>query len=179
MFPGPRTRDFIQTRIRGILAVVVTLGGMIAAIIAVLVVPLVSSWLDARCRDFDRLDVPLLAQACDIDLVDIGGLLAIAATIIVATLAALLVYVAIPPDGPSPRQAALPALIAGTAVGLFTALFGLIAPFLVQQWLALGIVGSVFIALVWFDLVCQALLYGAAFARLRRDRDRRRSRPLL
>jgi uncharacterized BrkB/YihY/UPF0761 family membrane protein len=179
MFPGPRTRDFLRTRIRGIVAVVVILGGMIAVVIAVFVVPLVSAWLDARCRDLGRLDVPLLTQACDIDLVEVGGLLAIAATILVATLVALLVYVAVPPDGPSLRQAALPAFIVGTTVGLFTALFGLIAPFLMQQWLALGIVGSVFIALVWFDLVFQALLYGAAFARLRRDRDRRRSRPLL
>ena len=36
----------------------------------------------------------------------------------------------------------------------------------------MGIVGSVFISLLWLYLVFQALMYGAAFARLRRDRDR-------
>jgi membrane protein len=172
MFPGPRSRDFLQTRIRGILAVVVILGGMLVAVVAVFVVPLVTAWLDARCRELDGLDVPLVAQACSIDFVEVGAIVAIMATIGVASLAALLVYVAIPPNGPTPRQALWPALLAGTAVGIFTALFGLVAPFLVSQWLALGVVGSIFISLVWFNLVFQALLYGAAYARLRRDRQR-------
>jgi uncharacterized BrkB/YihY/UPF0761 family membrane protein len=178
-FPGPRSRDFVHTRVRGILAVLVILGGMLGAVVAVLVVPLVSSWLDERCRDLGGLDVPLVTQACGLDLVEVGGLVAIVATIVVASLAALLVYVAVPPDGPTLRQAFWPALIVGTAVGLFTSLFGLIAPFLVQQWLALGIVGSVFVSLVWFNLVFQALLYGAAYSRLRRDRERSRTRPPL
>jgi uncharacterized BrkB/YihY/UPF0761 family membrane protein len=64
----------------------------------------------------------------------------------------------------------------GIIIGLLTSLFGWVAPLLVRQWLTLGIVGSVFISLVWFNLVFQALVYGAAFARLRRDRDRARSR---
>lgn len=177
MFPGPRSRDFLQTRIRGILAVVVILGGMLVAVMAVFLVPLATAWLDARCRELDALDVPLVVQACSVDLASIGALAAVAATIFVAFLAVLLVYVAIPPDGPTLRQALWPAAIVGTAVGIFTALFGLLAPFLVQQWLALGIVGSIFIALVWFNLVFQALLYGAAYARLRRDRGRREGDP--
>ena len=170
MFPGPRSRDFLQTRVRGILAVVIVLGGMLAAVVAVFVVPLLSAWLDARCRQLGG-ELPLVAQACSLDFVEIGAAIAVVATIVVASLAVLLVYVAVPPDGPSIRQAVVPALIVGTVIGLLTALFGLVAPYLVQQWLALGIVGSIFIALVWFDLVFQALLYGAAFARLRRDRD--------
>jgi uncharacterized BrkB/YihY/UPF0761 family membrane protein len=51
---------------------------------------------------------------------------------------------------------------------------------LVRHWLTLGIVGNVFIALIWLNLTFQALVFGAAFARLRRDRDRMRSgRPRL
>jgi uncharacterized BrkB/YihY/UPF0761 family membrane protein len=65
------------------------------------------------------------------------------------------------------------------AIGGFTTLFGWIAPLLVRQWLALGILGSVFTALGWLNLVFQALIYGAALARLHRDRDRRTSRPVL
>jgi membrane protein len=172
MFPGPRSRDFLQTRIRGVLAVVVILGGMLAAVVAVFAVPLATAWLDERCRELDGLDVPIVAQACSLGFVDVGAIVAIVATIVVASLAALLVYVAIPPDGPTLRQALWPAAIVGTAVGVFTALFGLVAPYLVTQWLALGVVGSIFISLVWFNLVFQALLYGAAYARLRRDRQR-------
>jgi membrane protein len=175
MFPGSRSRDVVQTRVRGILAVVLILGGMLVAVMAVLVLPFFSAWLADRCLDLEALDVPLIRQACRLDVVDVGALVAVAASIGVATLAALLVYVAVPPDGPSLRQALLPALIVGIAIGLLTSLFGLIAPFLVQQWLALGVVGSVFVALVWFNLVFQALLYGAAVARLRRDGDRARS----
>ena len=58
------------------------------------------------------------------------------------------------------------------AIGGLTTLFGWIAPLIVRHWLTLGIVGSVFIALIWLNLVFQSLVYGAAFARLRRDRDR-------
>jgi uncharacterized BrkB/YihY/UPF0761 family membrane protein len=94
----------------------------------------------------------------------------------VAVISCLVVYVTVPPDGPSLRAAVVPAIIAGVAIGLLTTLFSAVAPFLVQSYLALGIVGSVFIALVWFNFVFQILLYGAAFARLRRDRERRRSR---
>jgi uncharacterized BrkB/YihY/UPF0761 family membrane protein len=98
----------------------------------------------------------------------------------VAFLLVLMVYVVVPPDGPSFRQAFWPAVVIGLIIGLFTALFGWIAPLLVRHWLALGIVGSVFIALIWLNLVFQALIYGAAFARLRRDRDRvRRGAPRL
>jgi uncharacterized BrkB/YihY/UPF0761 family membrane protein len=172
MFPGPLYRDVIRTRIRGILAVVLIFGGMLVAVVAVFVLPLLSAWLADRCLDLESLDVPLIRQACQLDLADIGALVAVAASIAVASLAALLVYVAVPPDGPSLRQALGPAVLVGIAIGLLTSLFGLIAPLLVEQWLALGVVGSVFVALVWFDLVFQVLLYGAAFARLQRDRDR-------
>ena len=71
----------------------------------------------------------------------------------------------------------MPALIVGVVIGLFTSLFGLVAPLIVRQWLALGIVGSVFISLVWFNLVFQALVMGAALTRIRRDRDRLRAGP--
>ena len=68
---------------------------------------------------------------------------------------------------------------AGAVIGLLTTLFSVVAPHLVSSYLTLGIVGSVFIALVWFNLVFQILLYGAAFARLRRDERRRAALPTL
>jgi membrane protein len=179
MFPGPGTRDFLQTRVRGVLAVVLILGSMLGAVVLIFILPLVTEWLTARCRDLVGLQAPLIAQACAIDLAGIGGVVAVLATMAIAFLAALLVYVAVPPDGPSLHQALWPAVVVGVLIGLLTSLFGWIAPLLARQWLALGIAGSVFIALVWFNLVFQVLLYGAAFARLRRDRARTLSGPPL
>jgi uncharacterized BrkB/YihY/UPF0761 family membrane protein len=157
MFPGPRERDAVAMRVRGLIAVALVLGAMLAAVLATVALPIVS-----QLR------------------IDLGAASVIVAPIVActaATVAALVVYVTVPPDGPSLGAALLPALCAGIAIGLLTSLFGLVAPFLVSSYVALGIVGSVFIALVWFNLVFQILLYGAAFARLRRDDERRRSGP--
>jgi len=153
VFPGPATRDFVRTRVLGVLAVGIILASMIAAVLATIVVPLVTTWFAIDLGPLSALLAPVVASA-------------------VATLACLLVYVAVPPHGPSLRQAALPALMAGGAIGLLTSLFGAVAPFLVRSFLTLGVVGSVFIALAWLNLVFQILVYGAAFARVRRDRDR-------
>lgn len=172
MFPGPGFRDFLQTRIRGLLAVALVLGSMVAAVIIIFGVPLVQTWLEQRCSEIDAMRIPLLQQACQVDLGSITIVGGILATMAVATATALVVYVAVPTDGASLRQALPSALLVGVAIGIFTSLFGLFAPFLVREWLTLGVVGSVFIALIWFRLVFQALLFGAAYARLRRDRDR-------
>lgn len=177
MFPGPGDRDFLRTRVRGIVTVVVILGILLITVVLVFAVPLVTGWLDARCSELDGAGIPLVADVCAIDFVDVSGVLAAVGAIGVAFLVALLVYVAVPTDGPSVRQALPPALIVGVVIGLFTSLFGLVAPLIVRQWLALGIVGSVFISLVWFNLVFQALVMGAALTRIRRDRDRLRVGP--
>jgi membrane protein len=177
MFPGPGTRDFLQTRVRGVLTVVLILASMLAAVVLIFALPFLQQWLEARCADLDGVAVALLAQACAIDFGSVGAGAAIVATMALAGLAALVVYVVVPQDGASLRQALPPALVVGAVIGLFTSLFGWLAPLLVRQWLTLGIVGSVFISLVWFNLVFQALLYGAAFARLRRDRERSRLGP--
>jgi membrane protein len=177
MFPGPSSRDFVQTRLRGVIAVVVVLGVLLLAVLLVFALPFLGQWFDARCSALSGLDLPLVDSACDIDIVQLSGVVGIAGAVGIAFLAVLMVYVIVPPDGPSLRQALWPAVIVGIIIGLFTSLFGWVAPLLVRQWLTLGIVGSVFISLIWFNLVFQALVYGAAFARLRRDRDRARSGP--
>jgi membrane protein len=158
VFPGPSTRDFARTRIMGVLTVGIILASMISAVAATIVMPLVTTWFAIDLGPVSLLLAPVLACG-------------------VATLVALLVYVAVPPDGPSLRQAVLPAVIAGVAIGLLTWLFGALAPYLVRSFLALGVVGSVFIALAWLNLVFQILVYGAAFARVRRDRERAAAGP--
>jgi membrane protein len=155
LFPGPGRVDPIRSRIRGVAAVALIVGAVIAAF-------LVSSSLTvlARFVDLPGIDVlPLLAPV-----VTIGG------SIVVV----LLTYLLVPPDPPGVRAALVPAVLAGLAIGVLTALFGLFAPLLVQGFVGLGVIASVFIALVWFNWVFQFLLYGGAFARIRRDRDRSR-----
>jgi membrane protein len=179
MFPGPSSRGLLQTRVRGVATVVLILGSMLVAVVLLFTVPLVSGWLTDRCREIGSSGLPIVAQACDLDFGEVGGATVVVGTMAVAFLAALCVYVLVPEHGAGLRQAFVPALVAGLAIGAFTSLFGWVAPLLVRQWLALGIVGSVFIALVWLNLVFQALLYGAALARLNRDRDRRSISPRL
>jgi len=175
MFPGPRQRDLLRTRVRGVITVVLILGSMLVAVVVIVLVPSLTAWLSERCRDLDVMLAGLLRQACQLDIGAGGSAIVVAATIAIAFLAALAVYTIVPPDGASLAQASWPAAVVGVAIGLFTSLFAWIAPYVVRQWQALGIVGDVFIALIWFNLVFQALVYGAAFARLRRDRARMRS----
>jgi membrane protein len=177
MFPGPGGRDFLHTRLRGVITVVFILGAMLTAVVIIFALPLATEWLQARCVELNGLNEPLIDEVCSLDFSRLAWALAVVGAMAVAFLAALVVYVAIPPDGPTFRQAFWPAVVVGIVIGLFTSLFGLISPLLVRHWLAFGIVGSVFIALIWFNLVFQALIYGAAWARIRRDRDRTRNGP--
>jgi membrane protein len=94
------------------------------------------------------------------------------AAIAVATGLSLAVYLLLSNDRPTVREAAPAAVGAGIGIGLLTACFGALAPFLVQGFVALGVIASVFIALVWFDWSFQILLLGASYARLRRDGHR-------
>lgn len=177
MFPGPGIRDFFRTRLRGILAVILVLGSMLAAVLLLFVLPTVADWLTTICQDLTEFDTKLTENVCAIDVGRVSDAIGPVAAMGVAFLAALFVYVAIPPDGPNIREAFVPAVVAGIGIGLLTSLFGWVAPLLVRHFSGLGVVGSVFIALIWFNLVFQFLLYGAAIARLRRDRDRTRQGP--
>ena len=181
MFPGPGRRDIVQTRIRGLLTVALILGSMLAAVLLIFSLPILQQWLDARCLDLDGLDLPIVAEACKVDLGPIsalgghrrhhgrrhaGGTHRLhghpAGRRVTAPGAA-----ASPAGGHRHRPVHVPVRLAGAP------------PWSASGWHS-GIVGSVFISLIWFDLVFQALVYGAAFARLRRDDERSRSgRPSL
>ncbi len=180
MFPGQRARDPLRTRLLGLAALSLILGAMLLTVVLAFGLPLLRRWAAARCAELDDVSLGIAPMVCGLDVAGLDLLGAVAIGVGVATLAALLVYVLVPPDGASIREASLPALLAGLIIGLLTSLFSWLAPVIVGQWLTLGVVGSVFIALVWFSLVFQVLLYGAAMARLRRDRARRRvGRPTL
>lgn len=153
LFPGSGGRGMIEQRVRGVIGVLSLVGMVIVAVLGHGAVAVVSSVVALPGIDLYRLVAPLLA-------------------IVAAIVVCLVVYVIVPVNGPSVRAARKPAVLAGLGIGLLTTLFGLVAPLLVASFAALGIIASVFAALVWLNFVFQVLLYGAAFACIRRDRER-------
>lgn len=152
ILPGSGGRGVIEQRIRGVIGVLLIVGLGLGAVLI---------------NSFAGVVVSLV----DVPGIDLFRLLSLAITGALAILVCEIVYVVVPRNGPSWRAASLPALAVGVGIGLLTSLFGLIAPFLIRGFAALGLIASVFAALVWLNLLFQILLYGAAWARIRRDRE--------
>jgi membrane protein len=107
----------------------------------------------------------------------VGGLffwryLGPALALVVMVLVVLAVYRLVPTAPPSLRAGLPPAIVAGLSIGILTNLFSLLAPLLIGGMSGFGVIAAVFGALVWLNLSYQILLYGAAWARVRRDRER-------
>ncbi|MFO1540609.1 MAG: YhjD/YihY/BrkB family envelope integrity protein [Chloroflexota bacterium] len=162
LLPPRRRRNALIARIEGIAAILLLVGAFVAAVAA-------ASLGVVR---------QVAALAVGMDLGFLGLLVGPAIGIGGATLASLVVYRFVPSDPPSIREAALPALGSGVAIGLLTGLFGLVAPVLVGGFAGLGVIASVFVALVWFHWVFRFVLYGAAEARVRRDAARTLASPV-
>lgn len=92
-------------------------------------------------------------------------------SLVVMILIALVVYLVVPTAPPSLRAAFWPAVAAGFGIGLLTNLFSLLAPLLIGGMAGFGVIATVFGALVWLNFSYQILLFGAAWARVRRDRE--------
>jgi membrane protein len=106
----------------------------------------------------------------------VGGLsfwryLAPAIALLVMVLVVLVVYRLVPTAPPSLRAALPPAIAAGLSIGILTNLFSLLAPLLIGGMSGFGVIAAVFGALVWLNFSYQILLFGAAWARVRRDRE--------
>jgi membrane protein len=97
-------------------------------------------------------------------------------TLAAMVLVVLAVYKLVPTAPPSLRAASWPAIVAGIAIGLLTNLFSVLAPLLIGGLAGFGVIATVFGALVWLNLSYQILLYGAAWARLRRDMEKERAK---
>jgi YihY family inner membrane protein len=88
---------------------------------------------------------------------------------IVAVLATFIVYRALPPKVPSRRAALVPAVVVGIAIVILTQVFTFLVPRLVGVAALAGSLASAFIALAWLAFSFQALLYGAAWVRVREE----------
>lgn len=103
----------------------------------------------------------------------VGAVLtSVPALIVVAAVAVAGAYRAIPTRSPSWSAIGLPAVIVGVAVVGLAQAFVLLAPRLVGVAALAGALATVFIALAWLSFTFQALLYGAAWVRVRDDRGR-------
>jgi membrane protein len=145
-FPAQHGRDPVMGRVRGVIAVAVVVVGVLAAFVTSGAISFVATFLNLKAGGLLPLVSPLVA---------IGA----------AWVVCLACYLLLPVRPPAWRSALPPALIAGTLIGLLTSLFGALAPVLVQGFTGLGVIASVFIALVWLNWLFQALLLGAAYAR--------------
>ena len=153
IFPGGSVRSFISQRLRGIATVLVLVGLMVSMLLLSSIFAILSDVVG---------DVTIW--------VILAPLVALGVMVVVV----LAIYLLVPAAPPSWRAALPPAIAAGIGIGVLTNLFGLLAPWLIGGMLAFGVIATVFGALVWLSLSYQILLYGAAWARLRRDSQIRR-----
>jgi membrane protein len=150
IFSGGGLRNELSRRIRGFATIVI----LVAVIVGTISLGSLWAVLDRLVGDLAvwRYAVPLISLA-------------------VMVLIALAVYLVVPTAPPSVRAAFWPAVAAGLGIGLLTNLFSLLAPLLIGGMAGFGVIATVFGALVWLNFSYQILLFGAAWARVRRDRE--------
>ena len=153
LFSGGGARGELSRRLRGLITI---------AILVTLIVGTIS--LSSLWALLDQLVGGLLIWRY------LAPLLAVAVMVVVV----LAVYLLVPTAPPSVRAASLPAIAAGVGIGLLTNVFSLLAPLLIGGLSGFGVIATVFGALVWLNFSYQILLFGAAWACLRRDRERQR-----
>jgi membrane protein len=154
IFTDRPERDVLRRTARGFVWVVGLIGVVIALIVAgslaaaaEALLPTTTTALTAFGRVVTSLPVVVL--------VTIGVVLAI--------------YVIVPPRSPSLRAAGPPAIVAGVAIFVLAQVFLFAAPRIVGVAALAGPLATAFIALAWLSFSFQALLYGAAWARVRDD----------
>lgn len=158
-FPARHGRDPVMGRVRGVVAVAIVVFAVLAAFATSVGVSVVVTFLGLHLDGLLPIVSPLVA-------------------IVVAWVVCLACYLLVPVQPPSWRVAVRPAIIAGTFVGLLTSFFGALAPVLVSGFQGLGLIASVFVALVWLNWLFQAVLLGAAYARALDVQARTRIRTL-
>jgi membrane protein len=153
IFQDSPKRGFVGRTARAIMAV----GLLLATVLGILALSAVASFLAESLRA-ELAGTAVLWQ-----------FLSPATAIVAASFAVALLYRAIPTKSLSWRTIALPGVVVGIVIALLTQLFAYVAPRLIGAAEILGGVAAVFTALAWLQLVFQALLLGAAWARVRSD----------
>jgi membrane protein len=152
IFADVPERDIVDRTARGFLVV----GLLAIAILVFVVAATLSSAVDSRTE----LDMPIMSALARL----IGSTPFL---VLIAIVAVLIVYRWLPPRPPSWRAAWLPAVVVGIAIVVLTQVFTFLVPRLVGVAALAGSLASAFIALAWLSFGFQALLYGAAWVRVR------------
>jgi membrane protein len=152
IFSDAPERDIVRRTARGF--IIVALIG--ALIVAFIVVAGVASALDALAAE----QVPLAGFLADL----LGSVWFIVG---LAILTVLFAYRLLPPKAPRWRSAAIPAIVVGLAVVALSQIFTFLVPRLVGVAALAGSIASAFVALAWLSFTFQAVLYGAAWVRVR------------
>lgn len=157
IFADDPERDPLRRTARGLLAV----GGLLGAVVVVIVFgSLLAAW--------DALAPAAMPLPADLG----GALTSWPVLLVIASGVVLLAYRILPPEPPSLRASWLPALVIGVIVVVLSQIFVFLAPRLVGVAAFAGSLATGFIALAWLSFTFQALLYGAAWVRVRVDRAR-------
>jgi membrane protein len=150
-------RDVVRRTARGLLVVAI----LVVAIVGLIVLATVGSALEA----VHPADLPVIGSLS-------RALGSIPIMIALAIGVVLVVYRTLPPQAPAWRAALAPAIVVGVIIVVLSQVFTFLVPRLVGVAALAGSLASAFIALAWLSFTFQALLYGAAWVRVR-DRNER------
>jgi len=148
-------RDVLRRTARGFVSV--------AGLVGVIVALIIGGSLAAAAEAFLPNSSPALAA--------LGRVLAsVPAVTAIGVVVVVIVYRVVPPRSPSWNAIWLPAVVAGVGIMALSQLFLFLAPRLIGAALLAGSLATAFIALAWLSFTFQALLFGAAWVRVRDDR---------
>lgn len=154
IFADSPERDIVRRTARGFLVV----GILAVLILGFIIVAALATAVDS---------------ATEVDIPFASSLAAIAGSFpflcVAAVGATFIVYRALPPRVPGVRAALIPAIVVGIAIVVLTQIFTFLVPRLVGVAALAGSLASAFIALAWLAFSFQALLYGAAWVRVREE----------
>jgi membrane protein len=154
IFTDRPERDVLRRTARGFMWVV----GLIGVVIALIVAGSLAAAAEAL--------LPTTTTA----LTAFGRVISSPPVVVLITIGVVLVvYVVVPPRSPALRAALPPAIAAGVAIFALAQLFLVAAERIVGVAALAGPLATAFIALAWLSFSFQALLYGAAWVRVRDD----------
>ena len=158
IFAGTPEREFVDRTARGFV-------GVAGILITVVVLVVVLSFLAAGGSLLpDRL--PVSGEIARL-------LTSWPALVVIAIVVLAFAYRVVPPSPPSWTAIRLPAVLVAIAIVALSQVFVFLAPRLVGVAALAGSLATAFIALAWLSFTFQALLYGAAWVRIRDERGRR------
>jgi membrane protein len=152
IFAEAPERDMIRRTARGFLVVVLIGGAIVAFVVLVSLAGLIDAFLPG--------EMPIASLT-------ISVVRSIPFLSLVAALVVLVTYHELPSTAPRWRSAFVPAIVVGIAIVVLSQIFVALVPRLVGVAALAGSLASAFIALAWLSFTFQALLYGAAWVRVR------------